>query len=212
MLNTEIGSERYHSRMPDTPASQVPPGQNPPRLPPPPMSPAPWIPQPPAAWPKPLRWPSFAALLIALIGVAIGIVGWFRPVPRNEQPASPTVPTYTDRQITDARSNICNAYKLAKNEVFENTHRPTPGEADLIGSLAVAANGRLAVHAAADYLMNHLAAQPATPADFAHAVHSLADTYQEFAMRALNNEPNSALDGLRHNIDSYIAKIDGLCK
>jgi len=161
---------------------------------------------------RPSRWPTLAVLVIALIGVAVGIVGWFRPVSHNDHQPTPTAPTYTDQQIADAKASICAAYNLAKNEVFDNTHRPNPGEGGEIGQLAVAANARLAIYAAGPYLLDRLAAEPAAPADLAHAVRSLADTYEETAMRALNNAPDSELDPFRHEIDADITKIDGLCK
>ncbi|HYB36495.1 MAG TPA: hypothetical protein VEF72_12475 [Mycobacterium sp.] len=151
-------------------------------------------------------------LAIALIGVGVGIVGWFRPVPHNDHEPAPTAPTYTDQQITDAKASICAAYNISKNEVFENTHRPNPVEGDEIGSLAVAANGRLGLYAGGDYLLKRLAAEPAAPSDLANAVRALANSYEEFGIRALNNEPNSGLDALRHDIDADIAKIDGLSK
>jgi hypothetical protein len=161
---------------------------------------------------SPSRWPSFAALAIAIIGLAIGVVGWFRPVAPSERPVAPVAPTYTDQQIANAKTNICAAYEVVKNEVFVNTHRPNPAEGDEIGSLAVAANGRLALYAGGDYLLKRLAGEPATPSKLADAVRALANAYEEAGIRTLNYEPNSALDALRHDIDADIAKIDGLCK
>jgi hypothetical protein len=161
---------------------------------------------------RPSRWPTLAALMIALIGVAAGIIGWFRPVPHNDHQPTPTAPTYTDQQIADAKASICSAYNLAKNEVAVNTHRPNPVEGDKSGLLAAVAMARLALYSGGDYLLYQLAAEPATTADLADAVRSLANSYEEFAIRALNDEPDSALDALRHDIDADIAKIDGLCK
>ncbi|BBU24747.1 hypothetical protein [Mycobacterium xenopi] len=160
---------------------------------------------------QPSRWPSFTALLLAVIGIAVGLVGWFRPVQRYDRPG-PTAPRHTDQQIADAKTNICGAYRTSKNEVFVNTHRPNPVEGDEIGLLAVAANGRLAPYAGGDHLLKRLAAEPATPSDLADAVRSLANSYEEAGIRTLNYEPNSALDALRHDIDTDIGKIDGFCK
>jgi hypothetical protein len=160
----------------------------------------------------PSHWPSFAALAIALVAVAIAIIGWFRPVGHTDQPTAPTTAPYTDQQIADAKDHICAAYRISKNQVFVNTHRPNPVEGDEIGSLAVAANGRLALYAGGDYLLKRLAAEPATPSDLADAVRALGNSYEEAGIRTLNYEPNSALDALRHDIDADIAKIDGLCK
>src|SRR5689334_18534701 len=71
-----------------------------------------WGPPPSAAPPiapgRPARWPLLATLAIALIGVAVGIVGWFRPVPHNNQP--PPKPAYTDQQVATAQAKLCGAF------------------------------------------------------------------------------------------------------
>ena len=68
------------------------------------------------------------------------------------------------------------------------------------------------MYAAGDYLLDRLAAEPATPADLATAIRSLAELYKKFGIHALNDEPDSALDPIRHDVDAEIPKIDGLCK
>ena len=60
------------------------------------------------AFGRPARWPAFTALAIALIGLAVGVVGWFRPVPHNNQP--PPKPTYTEQQTADAKAKVCAAF------------------------------------------------------------------------------------------------------
>ena len=160
---------------------------------------------------RPARWPTVAAFAAALIALGVGAVGWFRPAPLTYRPPAPSVPIYTEQQIADAKADVCAAYSLSKNEVAENTHRPDL-TGDEIGSLASAAMKRIAVHAAGDYLLERLRAEPATPIDLADSIRSLANTYEEFAMRALNGEPDSALDPLRRAADADITKIDGLCK
>ncbi|WP_375487202.1 hypothetical protein [uncultured Mycobacterium sp.] len=149
--------------------------------------------------------------MIALIGVAAGIIGWFRPVPHNEHQQAPTAPSYTDQQIANAKTDVCFAYKYAKNEVALNTHRPD-FEGDPVGSLAAATMKRLSLYVAGDYLLERLTVEPANPRDLADAVRSLANSYEQAAIHTLSDEPNVALDPLRHAVDSHIAKIDGLCK
>ncbi len=67
-----------------------------------------WGPPPPTASGRPARWPSLITLAIALIGVAVGFVGWFRPVPHHDQP--PPKPTYTEQQTADAKAKVCAAF------------------------------------------------------------------------------------------------------
>jgi hypothetical protein len=151
-------------------------------------------------------------LVVAIIGIGVGLVGWFRPMPHTNAPLAPPQPIYTEQQIADAKSHVCDAYSVAKNEVASNTSRPNPIEGDEIGAIAVGTNGRLALYVGGDYLLDQLAAEPATPVDLVNHVRSLANSYKKIAINALNNEPNSALDPLRHAIDSDIMRIDGLCK
>lgn len=196
--------------MPDTPPpAGVPAGPGYPGLPPQTTS-APWGPPPAMALRKPSRWLSVAALVIALIGLGVGIGGWFRPLPHNDH-AAPTAPSYTDQQVADAKADVCAAYNLAKNEVALNTHRPD-FEGDPVGSLAAATMKRLSLYVAGDYLLNRLKVESATPSDLADAIRSLANSYEQAAMRTLNDEPSEALDPLRRAIDTDITKIDGLCR
>lgn len=147
-------------------------------------------------------------MIVALLAIAIGVVGWFRPVQHDYRPPTPS---YTEQQISDAKAKTCGAFNIAKNEVSENTHKPYP-EGDELGTLTVATDGRLALLAASDYLLSNLAADSAVPTELAGSVRSLASSYQEFAIRALNGEASSALDPLRQHIDSDIASIDQMCK
>lgn len=183
-----------------------------PGFPPPTVGPAPWA-QPPPVTPRgPSPWPARTAWLVAIIALVVGAIGWFRPVPRDDHPLAPPGPTFTDQQIADAKVKICASYKLARDEVYDNTHRPNPGDSDETRSIAVATNSRLAIYAAGTYLLDRLAAEPATPAELAQLTRSLADTYLEAGMHALNNASPSALEPFGHEIDSYIPRIDEMCK
>lgn len=196
--------------MSDTPPpADFPAGPGYPGLPPQTTS-APWGPPPAMVLRNPSRWLSVVALVVALIGLGVGIGGWFRPLPHNGH-ASPTPPSYTDQQVADAKADVCTAYNLSKNEVALNTHRPD-FEGDPVGSLAAATMKRLSIYAAGDYILNKLAAQPATPTELANSLRSLASSYEEYAMRALNDQPNETLDALRNAVDADISQIDGLCR
>lgn len=99
-----------------------------------------------------------------------------------------------------------------KNEVAVNTHRPNPVSDDQSGLLAAVAMARLGLYAGGDYLLDRLTAEPATPVNLADQVRSLSNAYRKFGIRALNHEPDSALESVRDSIDADIATIDGLCK
>jgi hypothetical protein len=162
--------------------------------------------------PRVSRWPSFVAGVIAFIGVIVGVVGWFRPVPQNSPPPHPPVPIFTDKQIADAKAQVCAAYNIVHDAVTINTHRANPVPGDAIGALAAAANGRLALYAGGDYLLDRLANEPATPTDLADAVRSLANKSKELGIVFLADKPESVQDPLRRTLDSDVATIDRLCK
>jgi hypothetical protein len=148
---------------------------------------------------------------VALIAVAVAVAAWLRPVPDNGPPAS-SAPTFTDQQIADAKADVCAAYKVVTHAVRVNTHRPNPAPGDEVGILAAAANGRLALYAGGNYLLDRLIADPATPDALVTGVRSLANTLQKFGIDALADEPDTIQDQLRRNLDIDVEVIDQLCQ
>ncbi len=175
-MNTTIGDQRYHRCMPSdmTPGAVPPdPGQHwgPPQ-PAASTSSAQTPPVPAMASGRPARWPALTALAIAFIALAVGLVGWFRPVPHNNQPTSK--PTYTQQQIADAKAKVCAAFgKL--DRAFEMA------KAQAIGSdqLAVDINTRQVFDVFSRYLFATLSEEPATPPDLVTAVREQASTLEE---------------------------------
>jgi hypothetical protein len=53
--------------------------------------------------------PALTTLAIALIGVVVGFVGWFRLVPHHDQTSAPPKPTDSDQQVAGARASVCAA-------------------------------------------------------------------------------------------------------
>ena len=148
----------------------------------------------------------FAALAIAVFAAAVGIASWFRPAPQNASPA------FTDQQTTQAKSNICSAYTAVHQGVVRNTHLTDANPNDPAGQLAIAANARLALLGGGGYLRDRLAAQPATPAELAQAVNSMANTIEQLGVGYLEAATNIVLDPLRHDLDSQVTRIDNLCR
>jgi hypothetical protein len=146
------------------------------------------------------RWPTFAALAIAVLALAIAALAWFRPV----HGASP-------QQTADAKTNVCTAYAVAHQAVVINTHLVNPRGGDQIGTLAVAANARLALLGGGAYLRERLDAEPATPADLAKALKAMAGTMEQLGINYLAGAPSAAQNPLRNNLDKEIAAINNLC-
>jgi hypothetical protein len=150
------------------------------------------------------RWPTFAALAIAVLALAIAALAWFRPV----HSASPA---FTAQQTADAKTNVCTAYAVARQAVVTNTHLVNPRANDQIGTLAVAANARLALLGGGAYLRDRLDAEPATPADLAKALKAMAGTMEQLGINYLAGSTSTAQDPLRNNLDKEITIIHKLC-
>jgi hypothetical protein len=82
---------------------------------------------------------------------------------------------------------------------------------DQIGTLAVAANARLALLGGGAYLRDRLDAEPATPADLAKALKAMAGTMEQLGINYLAGSTSTAQDLLRNNLDKEIAAINKLC-
>jgi hypothetical protein len=161
------------------------------------------LPSPP--WRSSSRWPTFAALAIAVIAAAVAITAWFRPAPESASP------TFTDQQTAQAKMNVCSAYTAVHQGVVRNTHLKDPNPNDPAGQLAIAANARLALLGGGAYLRDRVAAQSATPADLAQAVNSMANTIEQLGVAYLAASTNLVLDPLRHDLEAQLAQINELC-
>jgi hypothetical protein len=207
-MNTEMGNERYHRTM----SSDLPPGAFPPDQgqhwgpdQSTPSAPAPLA--PPTAFHRPPRWPAFAALAVALIALAVSLVGWFRSEPHNNQP--PPKASYTDQQIADAKAKVCAAF--AKLDRAVGVLKALPPDSD---ALVVAVNTRQVFDVGSRNLFTTLAEEPATPADLATAVHKHASSLGEAVIGYQDGLTNSDPE-MRPLVDVNNAtadKIRQLCK
>ena len=114
-------------------------------------------------------------LAIALIGVAVGFIGWFRPVPHHDQPGPK--PTYTDQQVASAKAKVCAAVGKLDRAVSVGNAEPKGSDA-----LVAAINTRQIFDVFSRNLLATLADEPATPADLAAAVRAQADTLEQIVI------------------------------
>lgn len=168
-----------------------------------PAGPAPW--QGPSPSGGPSRVPTIIAIVIAVIAVAVAIGAWFRPTPKPEAPAAKT---YSEQEVADAKRSVCDAFGKAFNALTVNSQQPdNQNEA-----LAVVANSRVTIHAAATYLASVLAERPAAPEEIAAPVKALADQYQSMILDQIGNADRPTLDADYRNADSLTSKISQVCK
>jgi hypothetical protein len=150
------------------------------------------------------RWPTFAALATAVLALVIAILAVFHPIHSGP-------PAFTAQQTADAKTNICTASTIARQAVVTNTHLVNPHGDDPVGTLAVAANARLALLGGGAYLRDRLEAEPATPADLAKAVTAMAGTIEQLGINYLAGATGVDQDPLRKNLDQEIKIINQLC-
>lgn len=158
--------------------------------------------QPFLRWLKSPHLTAYAALAIALTAVAVAITAWFQA----HEAASPS---FSAQQSADAKQNVCSVYALVYQAV--NTDTPNPRPDDPVSQNAVAANVRLAFLGGGAYLNETLAAQPATPADLAEAINSMASTLQRLGLSYLARAGADVTSPLRKDLGSVTGQINSMC-
>ena len=150
------------------------------------------------------------ALVVAL--VALGLAGWvaFRPA---RPVAAAAAADYSAAEQADAKKAICAANDLVRKGVSLNTNLQSPGgDADVTGSMAVAANARLSLSGGGQYLVERL--DPATPEPLAGDVRKFANTLMDIGAAAVagttNSDPEQA--ARLRDADALNIKIVDACK
>src|ERR1700722_3717131 len=163
MVNTGTGDRRYHRGMSEYPPSGPSAAHGASGYPPLPTG-FPGTQTGSPAWPspphRPSRWPTFLALALAVVASGLAIVGWFRPTPSAPPPRS-TGPTFTEQQISDARSHACAAFELVNKGVRLETNGQLGSDPAM--ELAQGTNARLTTISSGWYLKARL--EPAAPSD-----------------------------------------------
>jgi hypothetical protein len=160
---------------------------------------------------RPARWPTFTALAIALIALAVGVAAWFRATPHNNQP--PPKPTYTEQQIAEAKAAVCTAFGNVEHALNLADARSN-GSTDPTAQLAVETSTRQVLDAGGRYLLAKLAAEPATPPELATAIRTQANAYQDVVIGYLDglNYSDPVLKSAGGTSNQATDTIHGLCK
>jgi hypothetical protein len=148
------------------------------------------------------RWPTYAALALAVVATVLAALAYF--LPAHHQASVP-------QQGGDAKANVCSAYKGAHRSVVVNTHMQSRNPDDAVAELSVATNARLALVGGGAYLKDRLAANTAAPADLADAVNSFANTIEQLGMNYLIGVATEVQDPLRKDLDTQVTQLDKLC-
>ena len=146
---------------------------------------------------------SAVAIVLATAALALGGYTWFQSRSTEE---------YSVEQQAAAKATACAAYATVRTGVATNTNLAAPsGGADVTGSLAVAANARVALIGGGQYVVARV--DPATPAELADPLrqfgNKLMDVGAAATAGALNTDPGQA--GLLRDIDALNSTLEGLC-
>jgi hypothetical protein len=130
---------------------------------------------------------TYIALILAVAALAVAGWTWYR--------AEYAKPSYSDAQRAEAKGRVCTAMDLVRRGVSLNTNlQPAGGPDDVTGSMAVAANSRVALYDGGQYLLAKL--DPATPSDLAEAVRKFANNLMDIGAAATagaqNTDPDQA--------------------
>ncbi|MDX1882742.1 hypothetical protein [Mycolicibacterium sp. 120270] len=149
---------------------------------------------------------SVAALVVAL--VAAGLAVWaLMSKPSTEGQV------FTGTETDDPKASICEAFTVIRNGVQINTNlQPPGGPEDVTGSMAVAANARLALYDGGQYLLARL--QPDTPPELAEQIRKFANNLMDIGARSTSGIPNTdpGQAARLKEADEANAKITELCK
>ncbi|QEN12228.1 hypothetical protein [Mycobacterium sp. ELW1] len=154
----------------------------------------------------PSRLPTIIAIVIAVIAVAVAIGAWFRPAPKPETPAAKT---YSEQEVLDAKKAVCDAFNRVYDTLDVN-NRKVPNQTG--DPFAVAVNTRLAVHMAAEYLLQKVNENPASPDELTSSIRELANAYNETVLEQIGNSDKARLDSYYQTSMDLQTRLQGDCK
>ncbi|WP_197382898.1 hypothetical protein [Mycolicibacterium mengxianglii] len=147
--------------------------------------------------------------MIAVVSVAVAVGAWFRPVADPKVDLADSAPTYTDRQISDAKSALCDAHQLANRATHTVAARKSD---DAVVTYIVATNVRLSATASAEYMLQKLSDHPASPVELSGAIRALAVAYQRITLLHLADAADAELDVAYNELDTTDARVVRACE
>jgi hypothetical protein len=146
--------------------------------------------------------------VLAVAGIALSV--W--ALVRLASGGSDATPTYSDTQRAEAKAQVCAVFDTVRRGVSRNTNMQAPGgEADVAGTLAVAANARISLYDGGQYLLARLA--PATPTELADAVRGFANGLMDIGAAATAGAQNTDPDQAKRlgDAEATSTRIGQLC-
>jgi hypothetical protein len=126
---------------------------------------------------------SVLALVVALVAVGLAVWALMKEPSKEAQ-------VFTGTTTDDPKGSICESFNVIRNGVQINTNlQPPGGPEDVTGSMAVAANARLALYDGGQYLLARL--QPDTPPELADAIRKFGNNLMDIGARSTSGIPSS---------------------
>lgn len=159
---------------------------------------------------------AIAALVVAAVGVAIGgyavLSSSDTSTDATGTSTAPTAPTFDDAQRAEAKTKVCSAFQIVRSGVSASTNAVAPGgPEDLSGTLAVAANARLALLGGGQYLLDRV--DPATPQELADQARNFGNLLMDIGATTIEGVQNSdpvQAERLK-NADAISVTLTGQC-
>jgi hypothetical protein len=148
---------------------------------------------------------TYIALVLAVAALALAGWTWYR--------SEDSKPSYSDTARAEAKAKVCTTMDLVRRGVSLNTNlQPAGGPEDVTGSMAVAANSRVALYDGGQYLLAKI--DPAAPADLAEAVRNFANNLMDIGAAATAGAQNTDPDQAARLRDAEAANatVTELCK
>ncbi|WP_234796027.1 hypothetical protein [Mycobacteroides chelonae] len=127
-----------------------------------------------------------SAGVAALVALVLAVTALVLVLSRGRAPAQAD---YTAAQRADAKTQACASASLVRNAVMLNTNRALPENVGVVGTLASAANARIALFNGGQYLLARL--DPATPPDLAASIRDFGNALMDVGAAAIAETPNT---------------------
>lgn len=160
-------------------------------------------------WRKLLVATQRAAGVLALLALAVAVAALVLTLWRGRAPGPEE---YSLAQRADAKAQACANAGLVRNAVMLNTNRALPENAGTVGTVATAANARIALFNGGQYLLARL--DPATPPELATSIREFGNALMDVGAAAIAETPNSDLKQAQRlsKADELSKHIVELCK
>jgi len=159
---------------------------------------------PPAPVQKASRVPVVVAIVVSLLALGLAAAAFFKP----QRDAAPAAPQYSDKQVADAKKNVCDAYTLAHRAT---TDAGTLSSEDPNQKFMISLNTRLAFSTAADHLLAAAIKYPEAPINVLDASRNLAFSYQRIVLAQTATASHDELEPLYADSDNAVAQVEKAC-